>query len=282
MLRYLVLLCWITGCDATTINNFACADGADDGGCVMRYAGDGGRRPHGFDGDANENAEQGGLFRDGAQLQGTANLILGQSAVLIDAVSKDGLAHVYTIALGLIGNIPPSSALAADAEVVGRFTVGIGDNFFTVDVDFQNGVEFSIAARSIRLEAIYQITPASTLTASPGTYTVAANLAIGELAQGSPPQRTIVLGGVAVGANQLVAIPTFAKSFQVLSFDGISWDGPVLWQIHIFGSSAIIQRLVTVVNQSEVFVLPNGSRQMYFFNAGPTMAILRVLYELSL
>ena len=269
----------LLGAGCTEVNNYYDCQ-AVDGGC-MRYTEDhqGSDELEGGAGSGGGNSD----WRDGASLSGSESINLGQQVALVDATVRDGIPRVISVALGFAGPnpAPPGvpAAGVADSDVVAIITLGLGANLYTAEIDFQNGVEFSVAAASVKVNADYRTVPGSPFAVNPGPVNVAATLARGAVANPQSPQRTLGQDNViAPGATVVYNVPPFAKSFRVMQ------QPAGVIEVAIMGSIIIPSSLVNVVtSQSEVIEIPNGARQLYIRNAGIlNCQILRVVFALSL
>ena len=269
----LLVVSGLTGCEYETVNNYACAEGVSDGGCAMGQYDD--------DEDEDSGVKDAG-WRGDAQLFGSQPLDLNGKCGLIDATVLDGIPRVMTVALGFSGPLPPTGSApgVADADIVAVLSIGIGGNMYAAEVDFQNGLELTIAAAAMKVNAEYRTIPGTPFaTASPGKVTVAASLARGAVANAQPPQRTLGQDNIITpGTTVVYNVPTFAKSFRVMA-----QPVPNL-EVAIVGGANIPSSLVNVVtSQSEEIEIPNGARQVWVKNnAIVNCQLLRLVFALSL
>ena len=176
--------------------------------------------------------------------------------MLLSVETIGGLPQIMTVSLGCIADRPPSPAAGQpSSEVVGLLELGVGGLVYTVEVDFVQGVQFSVSATHLRLMALHRGLPGSAFVpgAVPFNASVGAALSVGTIAHGRQPQRTIAKTQVA-GVTPALApatwegwpIPNFAKSFRVEA-------SPVAAAIGIS-----VENFVFQVSQTNLVAYPSG------------------------
>lgn len=215
-----------------------------DGGCAAPVDGGVTDMPGYTDelGEYHETEANQGIFRYDSKLQGVATLLLQQppaapaagapwpnvmetparagAQTLIDLATRDGQPHVVSVSLGNVGPQVSFNPMgpAYQPEVVAILDIGVGVGFTVqVEVDFIQGLQFSLECSRLQLHAVYRELPGAAPVAAPfPTIQVGASVASGTLAHGRQPQRTLGSTNVmAPAALQLWMIPLFAKSLRV-------------------------------------------------------------------
>ena len=266
----LVLVAALGSVGCETVNNYAC-DGVSDGGCAMgRY-------------DDDEDGGGASEWRDGAQLSGSQSIAIGETTELINAGVRGGVPRVMGVSLGY-AFVPLSSqgnAVAADCETVALITLGIGGTAFQAEVDFVNGTQFSVVAAFVTVKASYREIAGSPTHVKPAPVTVAASLAMGSLASGVTPQRTLGQDSIiAPNAYVVYNIPAFAKSFRVATQP----SAPNL-KVWVVRASIVQGTEVNVVTAlSESIPIPNGAYAVWVQNvdAAKNVDQIRLIFDLAI
>jgi hypothetical protein len=238
------ILAFGSGCEV--VNNYYGCDGRDDGGnCMSGYAQD-----HWGNDELAEDAGPGrgtdSVFTEESMLQGSDTLTLVRGPVpaggggagvltnfpdvdssqggktLINIATRGSVPQVVTVSMARLGGVPPLMFGNPLAEVVGVLEIGIGGLLFRAEVDFVDGVQFSLAVSSLRITAVYRTLPGDASAFLAGdlpTVQVGASVAVGSIAHGRAPQRTLTsVTALAVnpaGGGEIWNVPRFAKSFRV-------------------------------------------------------------------
>jgi hypothetical protein len=232
------------GCE---VNNFYGCEAVDDGGCEMRG---GPASDHWGDDELSEDAGPGqntsSVFTQDSMLQGSDTLTLTRGPVpaggggagvlttfpdvdlsqggkgLINVATRGSVPQVVTVSMARLGGIPPMILGNPLAEVVAVLEIGIGGLLFTAEIDFVDGVQFSLAVSSLRISGIYRTLPGDATAFLVGPLPevrVGASVALGAIAHGRAPQRTLTsVTGLAVnigGTGEIWTVPRFAKAFRV-------------------------------------------------------------------
>lgn len=273
-------------------------------GCEYNYYGaviDGGVTDMpGYTDDYGEYHDEGGssIFKPQSKLQGNARLQLQPSPALpatliwpyvdpvggsqlLDVYTADELPHVMTVSLGRFGS-PLGLAGSPNSEAVAVCEVGIGGFSFTnVEIDFIEGVMFSIAASRFSLNAVYRELPGVVAPVGANVIQVGASLANGVIAHGRSPQRTLTsFAGLAPGVgNEYWRVPKFAKSFRVIARPNTAIIGVDL--VSVGGADA--GQYNVVAYPSVDFPVPSDAHSIRVINSGPVAVVsYSLIFELAL
>lgn len=240
----LVLLCcgsceyetnyyYYTGSDAGVIDAEACDTEVPDTGPV-----------DGSPGDGDEMSDN--IFVPGSKLQGNALVSLqvappaptgGQpwpfvynsnayqfGVELVNVQMLQNVPRVITISLGMLSPMPTDDTGGGpwEGEVVAIIELGVGGLAYVTEIDFVQGVQFSVSASRLKLTAVYRCLPGSAWRGPfpRPTANVGAAVSLGNIAHGRQPQRTLGKvtsggpGALTPGAHEHWIVPTFAKSFR--------------------------------------------------------------------
>lgn len=191
--------------------------------------------------DGGKPAGSASVFDETAQISGNDTLSMAQGPAalpanliwpdvdpqigktLIDLSMRDRAPRVITVTLGQLGMFVGSWGVPwPRAEVVGVMEIGIGGLLFRAEVDFVQGVQFSLAVSKFKFTAVFRTIPGET-TAIPSpapTVQVGASASIGSLAHGKSPQRTLARANWALGLpiGEFWNVPKFAKSMRATTY----------------------------------------------------------------
>jgi len=197
-------------------------------------------RDHWGDNDLDEGlpSSHGDVFESNAQIQGADDLQLIQGPAvlpvgglwpdvnlqggktLIDISFKDHAPRVITVTIGSLGTYIGMWGLGMPrCEVVGVMEIGIGGMLFTAEIDFIEGVQFSLAVSKFKLSAVFRTIPGdpTPIPASTPQIKAGASAALGVVAHGRAPQRTLTsYNALDLPIGESWNLPHFSKSFRVV------------------------------------------------------------------
>lgn len=188
--------------------------------------------------DDGPQSDRGGVFSETSQIQGSDFLTMVQGPAvlpatgiwpdvetqggktLLDLSTRDHAPRVITITLGASGTYIGSWGTPwPKAEIVGVMEIGVGGMLFTAEIDFIEGVQFSLAVSKFKLTAVFRTVAGDTTAIPPATprIQVGASAAIGSLSSSKSPQRTLTRANWAIGAaiSEFWNLPHFAKTMRV-------------------------------------------------------------------
>jgi len=212
-----------------------------------------------------------------------------QAIELISVQTVNNVPQVMTISLGAIGSgeFTPVGGAPTPTEVVAILELGIGGIAYRVEMDFMNGVQFSVAANRLKLNALYRVLPGwpGAIPTPPPTYNAGAALGIGVVAHGRQPQRTLTHQGtvgvpaLAIGALERWGIPPFSKSFKVVAIPNNS-----TLQIDPYNNFIPSADYALLAYPTVDLPLPNDSRNLLVTNTSIIANVTgyRIIFDLAL
>ena len=264
----------------------------------MRYAGDGGRRPHGFEGDDDAGGEQPqGVFTYDSKLQDhQAVVFMAPATELIRVRTVDGLPRAVTVCFAtpqqVMANVMGIGATLTQAELVGELQMGIGGNTYYAEIDLARGAQFTLAVSSLSVRARYsQFLGAVPVVGTVVPLDVGAAVAQGVISSNYPPQRTLgnELATVIPAAGGALAfpwtmIPTFSRTLRVSGRELFNLAFPRL--VVLFGAPGQIieHNAVVAMPGEEIAIPPDAVSVAVQVSGDPGTGIdnLRLIFDLLL
>lgn len=262
----------------------------------------------------SEGSDRGSVFEPDSKLQGQGVLALQATMAaetgniwrtpeyihaveLLNLSTKGNIPRVVTVSMGPVaqgsgqGGIVPLPPNPPKSELVAVLEIGVGGLAYFAELDFVSGVQFSIAVNRLKLNALFRTLPVEggeTVAAPNTTYSVGATAAVGVLAHGRQPQRTMsyedarsILGGtpaLAPGDTRVFRIPNFSKSFKVSANPN---NSQLRAQISGVQGVAVFYNMVAYPTVD--LPLPNDSLWVFITNVGiADVTGVRLIFDLAL
>jgi len=218
---------------------------------------------------------------------------MAQGATLLDLSTRDNRPHIVTVAMGNLIE-PTEYQVGPFTEVVAVLNIGIGGVPYYAEVDYVEGMQFSLAVNRLQFHAIFRTVFGGTIAPPPGLtippYSVGASVSSDVVAHGRQPQRTLTHAGnfanpalpVAPGGNDGVwIIPAFAKSFRVVALPGNSQLSVSLATVALGNTIAIYPVVAPAVQD---YPIPATAHYIIVENTSAVSAVqaYSVIFELAL